>query len=31
MLDEKIGDLINYLCLLEVSITDKIDKNERLD
>lgn len=31
LLDEKIGDLINYLCLLEVSITEKIENNERVD
>jgi hypothetical protein len=31
LLDEKIGDLINYLCLLEVSIVEKIENNERVD
>lgn len=26
LLDEKIGDWINYMCLLEVSIIDRIDE-----
>lgn len=31
LLDEKIGDWVNYMCLLEVSIVDKINNYEKLD
>lgn len=30
-LDEKLGDWISYMCLLEASIVDKMNKNERVD
>lgn len=31
LVDEKLGDWINYMCLLEASIIDKINTHERMD